>query len=117
MAMKRICSARSLLLISLALAGCEGSTGPTGPEGPAGESGPGTRITFSGIFGEDGLSGHLLPSEAGTPIDLPSATCWVSEDGIAWFEFGCGLLVDIDGSLFVVAIGDPGWRYRIAVVY
>jgi hypothetical protein len=103
--------------VSVALAACEGSAGPMGPEGPAG---PGTRIVFVGILDAEGFAGHALPDEAGNSSDLPSATCWISDDGIVWGQVGCFLGVEFDGSLVVILAGAPedaGLRYNIVVVY
>ena len=102
-------------LLSFALAACEGSVGPTGPEGP---SGPGTRVVFTGTLDAEGFAGHTLPSEVGN--DLPSATCWISDDGIVWFQVNCILGVEFDGSFVVILAGAPedaGLRYEIVVVY
>jgi hypothetical protein len=106
-----------LALLPLTLAACEGSAGPTGPEGPPG---PGTLIVFSGTLDSEGFAGHTLPSEAGDTDQLPSATCWISDDGIVWAQVGCLLGVEFDGSLVIILLGaveDAGLRYRISVVY
>jgi hypothetical protein len=106
-----------LAFAALTLAACEGSAGPTGPEGPAG---PGTRIVFAGTLDAEGFAGHTLPAEAGDSNELPSATCWLSDDGIIWVQVGCFLGVEFDGSLVVILAGaaeDAGLRYNIVVVY
>lgn len=104
-----------LALLCVVVAGCEGSAGPTGPEGP---SGPGTRVVFTGTLDAEGFAGHTLPSEVGN--DLPSATCWISDDGIVWAQVGCLLGVEFDGSFVIILAGAPedaGLRYEIVVVY
>jgi hypothetical protein len=106
-----------LALLCVALGACEGSAGPTGPEGPPG---PGSLISFTGTLDAEGFAGHTLPSEAGDANELPSATCWISDDGIVWAQVGCLLGVEFDGSLVIVLAGAPedaGLRYRISVVY
>jgi len=104
-------------LVFLALGACEGPAGPTGPEGP---SGPGTRIVFLGTLDAVGIGAHTLPPEAGDADEPPGATCWVSDDGIVWFQISCVFGVEFDGSLVIFAVGnaeDAGLRYRIVVVY
>ena len=106
-----------LALLSLALGACEGPAGPTGPEGPGG---PGTRIVFAGTLDAEGFAVHTLPAEAGDSDELPSATSWISDDGIVWSQVGCILGVEFDGSLAIILLGAveaAGLRYRISVVY
>ena len=109
-----------MLSVAIALTACGGSEGPVGPpgaEGPPGEAGPGTRIVFSGVFGVDALVVVLLPPEAGTLAEPPAATCWVSLDSQLWASAGCLFVVDASGSVGIGTFGDPGWAYRIVVVY
>ena len=122
MAARTPSAAALLVLLSLTLVACEG---PTGPEGPAGESGPGTRRVFSGTFNDpsvpDSLSvvvDHALPPEAGTVIDPPSATCWISPNGQSWLQNLCAFVESQNRTfLLVLAFGPNGWQYRIVVVY
>ena len=124
-----------VLLLSIALAACEGSEGPTGPAGPAGptgEAGPGTRIVLSGTINvgtQDTalvVQDQALPPEAGTLADPPAVTCWLSFDGMGWFQellgisdpVHCALVAsENQTSLTVLFLGLNGWLYRIVVVY
>ena len=116
------------LLLSIALAACEGSegpTGPTGPTGPAGEAGPGTRRVFSGTINDPSapdtvavVQQQALPPEAGTLTDPPTLTCWLSADGVFWFQDLCPFVASEDQtSLIVLLLGLNGWLYSIVVVY
>ena len=104
-------------LLCVVLGACEGSVGPTGPDGPPG---PGSLVSFTGTLDAEGFAGHTLPDEAGDNNELPSATCWISDDGIVWAQVGCLLGIEFDGSLVIILAGAPedaGLRYRISVVY
>ena len=119
------------LLLSLSLAACSGSegstgpSGPTGPTGPAGEAGPGTRIVLSGTINVAEAPdtvllqiGQALPPEAGTLADPPSVTCWLSGNGLAWFQELCIIIPSEDQTqLIAVIFGLNGELYRIIVVY
>ena len=125
-----------VLLLSVALAACEGSEGPTGPAGsagPTGESGPGTRLVLSGTINVAEapdtvlvIQDQALPPEAGTVANPPAVTCWLSSDGLLWFQnllnisdpFHCALVASEDQtSLIVLFFGVNGWQYRVVVVY
>lgn len=118
----------ALLLAALALVACEGPEGPMGPPGPEGEAGPGTHITFTGQFDEDGNATVSLPAEAGTIDNLPVISCYESSDGETWGVIAdgwddsdstvCMVNENSDGSLNVVLIrGVPDWYYFVSVVY
>ena len=119
-----------LILVAL-LAACEGAAGPTGPTGatgpagPQGPAGPGTRYTSTAIVGSSGSASIQLPAEAGTSIDPPVVSCYISDTGNTWLvvatDVGSGLscgLVWSNNRLNLRVIGAPsGWLFRGVAVW
>lgn len=114
---------RRLILAILLLAGCEGPEGPMGPEGPGG---PGTRHISTTIIGSDGFAAIHLPAAVGSTANPPAVTCYTADSfsSDVWLIIAmddvfatCGIVqhgVHLDAR---IASGNPGWYFRVAVVY
>lgn len=123
-----------MLLVSLAVGGCEGPVGPVGPQGDQGEQGeqgepgPGTRLTFLGQITADGTAVIALPAEAGTATDMPAISVYIADapdgpwlavndgytdGGTPWFA-----VIQDSGVLHVVVLeATPGVYYQVVVVF
>ena len=45
-------------------------------------------------------------------------TCWISLDGVVWFNDVCDFVESEDRTFLIVLVtGANGWQYRIVVVY
>jgi hypothetical protein len=111
--------------------GSEGATGPAGPQGPQGPQGPAapagaSELTLTGAIPSSGDVAVALPAVATSSSDLPSVTCYVSNDRITWLMVAdtpisgypaCGLSSS-GGTLGVALVNEtPGWYYYFSVVY
>jgi hypothetical protein len=112
-------------------AGSQGPQGPAGPAGPTGPQGPAapagaSELTLTGAIPSSGGVAVQLPTVVGSSSNLPSLSCYISNDQITWLEIAtttgagtpaCGL-GSSGGPLSAVMTNVPaGWFYWFSVVY
>lgn len=114
----------------IALAACEGPMGPEGSQGPPGSVGPigpagppggSVRLTATGTIAADSTAAAEFPVGLGSLDDLPTLTCYESENGAVWIpvtDVLCALVETPEGNLAILLEGGtPGWLFFFVAVF